>query len=68
MTDLDDGDRQFGVINGIEDPVVTLSEAIFLLAGQLFTASWTRLRSQSLNPARDTSPGLELECSEFLDC
>jgi hypothetical protein len=68
MADLDDCDCQLGVIDRIKDSVVTLPEAVLLLAGQLLAASWTGLRSQSLNPARDTSPVLERESFEFLDC
>jgi len=61
MADLDDGDRQFSVIDRIEDPEVTLAEAELFLAGQLLAAGWTGFRSQSLNPARNTSPILARE-------
>ncbi len=66
MAELDDGDCHFGVIDGIEDAVVTLSEAELLLAGQLLATSWTWLRGQSLNAARHATPVLERECFEFL--
>jgi hypothetical protein len=59
MTDLHDNNRSFVVINHIEDAVITLANAEFVLAGQLFTAEWVWFAGEALNPIRNLPSNFE---------
>lgn len=49
MSDFDNDNRRLVIVNLMEDPVIALTEAVFLQARKLFGAERPRFGSEALN-------------------
>lgn len=56
ISDLDDRDDQLLIDDLVENTVVALAKAIFLLAAELLTPGWARNSCEALNAPDDALP------------
>lgn len=65
MCDPNHHNQEVGVSHSVEDAVITLANAILLLAGEFFASGRPRVRAEALNPGNNTAPIFERECFQF---
>ena len=68
MSDLDDDNDGFGVVDQIEHSVVPLAEAKLLPAGKFFTTGWARLRCKASDLRDQALAALQGDGLDFLGC
>ena len=56
MRSPDDEDKERLILDGVDDSVLALSDAVPVLPRQLLASSWAWIVSQSLNPLHDPLP------------
>jgi len=66
VSDLNDDDDGLGVIDRIENAVVPLAEAEFLLAGQFLTTRWPRALCEAADLRDQALAILQRDGLEFL--
>jgi len=62
---LDDHDDQLSVHDFIQDPIVPLAEAVFLLPTKLFAAGGPRVGAEGVNAVNDAPPVFERDALQL---
>ena len=53
MADLHDYERELGIVDGVEDPIVPLAKTILFLPGEFLSARGTWFRGETPDPGGD---------------
>lgn len=53
VADLDHPDGQFVILDRIDNAVISLTNAVFFLSGELFASNWTGIFDKSADPIDD---------------
>ena len=67
VSNLHDSDRRLGIINRIENPIVSLAHTVFVLAREFLTAVWARFSGEFSNSGHQPFTVLQLEDLKFFD-
>lgn len=66
MPHLDDPNGQFGILNGIHNPVKSLTNPVFFPAGKLFMARRVRVDGKGTNLVHDPFDVFLWDCFQIL--